>query len=290
MGGKWIPVVNRIGDEKCSTMMRFRGWRRNLPGDCSGWRIAGRVFVTVIRGDGGWLAMFRWRDSKKLDKRVHELSWGIVILLGRSARNRSCWMSWTYGTRRWSRIGSLCHLLREPHGFPVHGLSLLCSRVCAAEIGSAHPRSLLQDRRARSHLLRAVPVLLSHHWLLTCSRVACCLARALACWIDPNRPLTKHFRSHSRMRRFTSAWTFGSRNSAAFPPATCCDAIRAGLPPPPVLRCASNPRRVAPALTVLPLCSCPCGRTNLNYTGSSTWFLSWGLPRASNGIIPWPIG
>jgi hypothetical protein len=33
-----------------------------------------------------------------------------------------------------------------------------------------------------------------------------------------------------------------------------------------------------------------CGRTNLNYTGSSTWVHSWGLQRASNGIIPWPVG
>jgi hypothetical protein len=33
-----------------------------------------------------------------------------------------------------------------------------------------------------------------------------------------------------------------------------------------------------------------CGRTNLNYTGSSTRVLSGGLPRASNGIIPWLVG
>jgi hypothetical protein len=33
-----------------------------------------------------------------------------------------------------------------------------------------------------------------------------------------------------------------------------------------------------------------CGRTNLNYTGSSTRVLSRGLPRASNSIIPWPKG
>jgi hypothetical protein len=30
---------------------------------------------------------------------------------------------------------------------------------------------------------------------------------------------------------------------------TCCDTIKARLPPPPVLRCASNPRRIASALT-----------------------------------------
>jgi hypothetical protein len=33
----------------------------------------------------------------------------------------------------------------------------------------------------------------------------------------------------------------------------------------------------------------PCGRTNLNYTGSSTRVHFQGLQRASNGIIPWPV-
>jgi hypothetical protein len=33
-----------------------------------------------------------------------------------------------------------------------------------------------------------------------------------------------------------------------------------------------------------------CGRTNLNYTGSSTRVHSRGLQRTSNGIIPWPVG
>jgi hypothetical protein len=33
-----------------------------------------------------------------------------------------------------------------------------------------------------------------------------------------------------------------------------------------------------------------CGRTNLNYSGSSTRVHSRGLQRASNGIIPWPVG
>jgi hypothetical protein len=33
-----------------------------------------------------------------------------------------------------------------------------------------------------------------------------------------------------------------------------------------------------------------CGRTNLNYTGSSTRVHSRGLQCASNGIIPWPVG
>jgi hypothetical protein len=170
-----------------------------------------------------------------------------VVLLGRLTRDRSCWTSWTYGRRQWSRIGSLCQLLREPQGFPAHGLSLLCSRACAAETRSAHPRSLLQDRHAWSHLLRAVPVLLSHHWPLTCSRVACCLARALACGIEPSRPPVEHSRSHPRTRRSNSARTSEPCNSAVL--STCCDTIRAGLPPPPVLRCASNPRCVAPAST-----------------------------------------
>jgi hypothetical protein len=33
-----------------------------------------------------------------------------------------------------------------------------------------------------------------------------------------------------------------------------------------------------------------CGRTNLNYTGSSTRVHSRGLQHALNGIIPWPVG
>jgi hypothetical protein len=33
-----------------------------------------------------------------------------------------------------------------------------------------------------------------------------------------------------------------------------------------------------------------CGRTNLNYTGSSTRVHFRGLQHASNGIIPWPVG
>jgi hypothetical protein len=125
--------------------------------------------------------------------------------------------------------------------------SLHCSCACAAETRSAHPRSLLQLRRTWSHLLRAVPVLFSHHWPSTCSRVVRFLARAHACGIELSRPLAKHFRSHSRTCRFNSARTSGFCISAAL--SICCDAIRAGLPPPPVLRCALNPRRVASALT-----------------------------------------
>jgi hypothetical protein len=33
-----------------------------------------------------------------------------------------------------------------------------------------------------------------------------------------------------------------------------------------------------------------CGRTNLNYIGSSTQVLSQGLQRTSNGVTPWPVG
>jgi hypothetical protein len=40
----------------------------------------------------------------------------ICGLAWRSTRNRSCWMSWTPETRRWSRMGSLGQLLREPLG------------------------------------------------------------------------------------------------------------------------------------------------------------------------------
>jgi hypothetical protein len=44
-------------------------------------------------------------------------------------------------------------------------------------------------------------------------------------------------------------------------------------------------------LTTAPVLAQPdCGRTNLNYTGSSTRVHSCGLQRASNNIIPWPVG
>jgi hypothetical protein len=144
-------------------------------------------------------------------------------------------------------------------GFSCSELNLHCSRACAAETRSAHPRSLLQDRRAWLHLWRTVPVLLSHHWPSTCSRVACCLARAHACRIEPSRLLTKHFRSHSRTRRFGSARTSGFCNSVAL--FTCCDTIKAGLPPLPVLLCVSDLRHAVSASTVS--CRCITSRTEL---------------------------
>jgi hypothetical protein len=132
-------------------------------------------------------------------------------------------------------------------GFFCTRLSLLCSRTCAAEAWPAHPRSFLQERRAWSHLRCAASALLSHHWPSTCSRVVCCFAYARTCGNESSRPLAKHFRSHSRTRRFNSARTSGSCNFAVL--STYCDTIRAGLPPPLVLRCASNLRCVAPAST-----------------------------------------
>jgi hypothetical protein len=53
----------------------------------------------------------------------------------------------------------------------------------------------------------AVPVLLPHHRPPTCLRVVCCFAYARACGNGPSQPLAKHFRSHSRTRRFNSART-----------------------------------------------------------------------------------
>jgi hypothetical protein len=64
----------------------------------------------------------------------------------------------------------------------------------------------------------------------------------------------KHFRPHSRTRQFNSARTSGSRNSAVL--SNRYDALRTGLPPPPVIRCVSNPRHVTSALITLPLYSC----------------------------------
>jgi hypothetical protein len=144
-------------------------------------------------------------------------------------------MSWTMGQDDGAGLVRYANSSANLRVFLAHGLSLHCSRACVAETRSAHPRSLLQDRHAWSHLLRAVPVLLSHHWPSTCSRVVYCPAHAHACGIEPSRPLAKHFRSHSRMRRFNSARTSGSCNSAAslklrVEPASCysCPDLRMG--------------------------------------------------------------
>jgi hypothetical protein len=79
--------------------------RRSLPGDCSGWKMAGGIFLTVTRGDGGWLCHVNdvpaYRDRRD-SMGVQEFLRDVVVLLEQSARNRSCWMSWTYGRRRWS--------------------------------------------------------------------------------------------------------------------------------------------------------------------------------------------
>jgi hypothetical protein len=109
----------------------------------------------------------------------------------------------------------------------------------------------IPSRTSRFSCSRAELPLLRHSWLLICSCVASYLARALACGIEPSRPPVERFRSHSRMRRFSSARTSGSCNFAAL--SICCDAIRAGLLPPPVLCCTSNPRHVTTASTALPL-------------------------------------
>jgi hypothetical protein len=152
----------------------------------------------------------------------------ICGLARRSTRKRCCWMSWTYRTRRWSRISSLCRFLREPQGFPTYGPNLLCSRTCAAEAWPAHPRSLLHDRRARLHLRCTTSVLFLHQRPPICLHVVSC--PALVCENEPNRPLAKHFRSHSRTHRFSFARTSRSCNFAFR--STCCDAIWFDLPPP----------------------------------------------------------
>jgi hypothetical protein len=87
---------------------------------CSEWRMAGEVFLTVTRGGGSRLChcndvpVYRDRRGSMGGGGVQEFVRGVVVLLERSARSRSCWTSWTYGRTRWSRFGSLCQLLREP--------------------------------------------------------------------------------------------------------------------------------------------------------------------------------
>jgi hypothetical protein len=119
------------------------------------------------------------------------------------------------GTRRWSRIGSLCHLLREPQGFLAHGLNLHCSCACAVETRSAHLRSLLQDRRAWLHFRCATSALLPHQRPPTCMRVVGCLAYARACGNELSRPSVLRRASDSRRvaPASTSAWVKGARRA-----------------------------------------------------------------------------
>jgi hypothetical protein len=109
----------------------------------------------------------------------------------------------------------------------------------------AHLRSLLQERRSRSALTPLALNLLARG-LLPCTRT--CLrdrAEPVAGRTLPFAPADTPVQVRPDLR------VLQLRR-----PSTCCDSIRAGLPPPPVLRCASNPRHVASALTALLLRSC----------------------------------
>jgi hypothetical protein len=76
---------------------------KKLAGDCSGWRMAGGIFLTVTCGGGSRLChgndVPAYRDRRGL-MGVKEFLRGVVVLLEQSARNRSCWMSWTHGRSR----------------------------------------------------------------------------------------------------------------------------------------------------------------------------------------------
>jgi hypothetical protein len=122
-----------------------------------GERMAGGMFLTVTRGDDSRLchgdditAHRDRRGSMGGFTSFFEVLWSCSAI----DEGKELLDVVDHGTRRWSRTGSLCQLLREPQSFPAHRLSLLRSRACAAETRSAHPRSLLQDRHAWSHLLR----------------------------------------------------------------------------------------------------------------------------------------
>jgi hypothetical protein len=185
---------------------------------CSGWRMVGGIFLTVTHGDDSRLAtarIFRYTRIKEARWGFQEFLRGVVVLLGRSVRNRSCWMPRTYGRSRQGRIGSLRRLLCEPQGPPVHGISLHCSCACAAETRSAHLRSLLQDRCAWLHLRCAASALLPHQRPPACMRMVGCLAYARVCGNEPSRPSV--LRRVSDLRRAApasaSAWVEGARRA-----------------------------------------------------------------------------
>jgi hypothetical protein len=79
----------------------------------------------------------------------------------------------------------------------------------------AHLQSLLQDRHAWSHLLRAASALLPHQRPPTCMRVVSCLAYARACRNESSRPSVLRHASDPRRAApaSTSAWMKGSRRA-----------------------------------------------------------------------------
>jgi hypothetical protein len=86
-----------------------------------------------------------------------------VILLGRSARNKSCWMSWTMGQDDGAGLVRYNNSSTNLRVFPAHGLSLHCSRACAAETRSRHTR-VASCRTAALGCISGAPLLL-------CSRI-----------------------------------------------------------------------------------------------------------------------
>jgi hypothetical protein len=117
-----------------------------------------------------------------------------------------------HGTRRWSRMGSLYRLLREPQGPPAHGLNLHCSHACAAETWPAHSHSFLQDRRVWLHLRCAASALLPHQRPPICLRVVGCL-NARACGNELSRLSVLRHASDPRraVPASTSTWVEGAR-------------------------------------------------------------------------------
>jgi hypothetical protein len=152
--------------------------------------MAGGVVLTVIRGDGSRLChgddVLVYRDRRGSMKESRSF---LEVLWSCSGDRRGIGVAGYRGP--WDKtMEPDCFAMPSPprtSGFSCSRLSLHCSRACAAETRSAHPHSLLQDRRGRSHLLRAIPVLLSHHWPSTCSCVVYCLSCARACRNEPSR-------------------------------------------------------------------------------------------------------
>jgi hypothetical protein len=72
----------------------------------------------------------------------------------------------------------------------------------------------IPPRTSRFSCSRVELPLLRHSWLLICSCVACYLARALACGIEPSRSLVEHSRSYEPsllLRRTTLALSASAR-------------------------------------------------------------------------------
>jgi hypothetical protein len=143
---------------------------KKLARDCSGWRITGEVFLTVICGD----------DSR--------LCHGDDVPAYRDRRSSIRGLT--------SFLEVLWSCLDDRRGIGAAG----CRGPWDETIEPDWSAMLTPPRTLGFSCSRVELPLLMHPWLLTCSRVIYYPARAHACGIKPSWPPVEHSRSYPRTR------------------------------------------------------------------------------------------